>query len=64
MVGASVVFLALCVAGALAEHSAVTTAVLAVMAVSEVVVIRRVLRIEKHGLEQAAETGLGSRRQP
>jgi hypothetical protein len=39
------------------------TAVLAVMAVSEVVVIRRVLRIEKHGLEQAAETGLGSRRQ-
>jgi hypothetical protein len=62
MVGASVVFVALCVASALVEHRAVMTAVFSVMVVSEVIVIRKVLRIEKQGLEEAPGTDPGTRR--
>jgi hypothetical protein len=51
MVGATVVFLVLCVAATVVEHTAVMAAVLGVVAVSEVIVIRKVLRIERKGLK-------------
>jgi hypothetical protein len=47
LVGATGVFLLLCIATALIEHTTLITAVVAVLCVSTVVVIRKVLQIEK-----------------
>jgi hypothetical protein len=55
LVGATLVFLLLCVATALVEHSTVITVVVAVIGVGTVVVIRKVLQIEKRGSDQSPE---------
>jgi hypothetical protein len=53
MLGTSVVFLILCIAAVLSEHTAVMTVVIGVVAVSEIIVIRKVLRLERRAaLEQ------------
>jgi hypothetical protein len=55
LVGATLVFLLLCVATALVEHTVVITVVVAALGVSTVVVMRKVLQIEKRGPDQSPE---------